>query len=270
MSWLEDVFAITKPVIGMCHLPALPGDPQYETDGGMTAVLDHARAEIENLQRGGVDGILISNEFSLPYLTRTEPITAIAMARVVGELREHLKVPFGVNVLWDGQASIDLAVATGARFVREVFTGVYASDFGLWNTRIGEIARHRRNIGAQDVRLLFNIVPEAAAYLGRRTLTDITRSTLFNTLPDGLCVSGVTAGASTDEGQLRTVKEASPGTPVFVNTGVNERTVNDLLKIADGAIIGTAFKIDGRFENRVDPRRVEDLMERVQKLRATL
>lgn len=270
MSWLENVFAITKPVIGMCHLPALPGDPHYETGGGMAAVLDHARTEIENLQRGGVDGILISNEFSLPYLTRTEPITAIAMARVVGELREHLKVPFGVNVLWDGQASIDLAVATGARFVREVFTGVYASDFGLWNTRIGEIARHRRNIGAQDVRLLFNIVPEAAAYLGRRTLTDITRSTLFNTLPDGLCVSGVTAGASTDEGQLRTVKEASPGTPVFVNTGVNERNVNDLLKIADGAIIGTAFKIDGRFENRVDPRRVEDLMERVQKLRATL
>jgi predicted TIM-barrel enzyme len=83
-TWLEDVFPVSKPVIGMCHLPALPGDPGYDKAGGMDAVLDHARREITALQEGGVDGILISNEFSLPYLTATEPITAISMARIIG------------------------------------------------------------------------------------------------------------------------------------------------------------------------------------------
>ena len=90
---------------------------------------------------------MISNEFSLPYLTKTEPITAITMARIIGELLPALDVPYGVNVLWDGRASIDLAVATGAKFVREIFTGVYASDFGLWDTNVGEVARHRARVG---------------------------------------------------------------------------------------------------------------------------
>ena len=72
------------------------------------------------------------------------------MARIIGELRAEIRVPFGVNVLWDPLASIELAVATGARFVREIFTGVYASDFGLWNTNCGEVVRHQQRVGAGD------------------------------------------------------------------------------------------------------------------------
>ncbi len=133
---------------------------------------------------------MVSNEFSLPYLTKTEPITAITMARIIGELLPDLSVPYGVNVLWDGRASIDLAVATGAKFVREIFTGVYASDFGLWDTNVGEVARHRARVGGADVKLFFNIVPESATYLADRDLASITRTTVFATLPDAICVSG--------------------------------------------------------------------------------
>jgi hypothetical protein len=127
MTWLDELFEAKKPVIGMCHLQALPGDSGYDTKSGMKKIVDLAKADLESLQEGGVDGVLISNEFSLPYLTNTEPITATTMARVIGELSHLIKVPFGVNVLWDAKASIDLAVATDAKFVREIFTGVYAS-----------------------------------------------------------------------------------------------------------------------------------------------
>ena len=266
-TWLDDVFDVKKPIIGMCHLPALPGDPSYDSAGGMAAILAHGRREITALQEGGVDGILISNEFSLPYLTQTEPITAIAMARVIGELRAELSVPFGVNVLWDGVASIDLAVATGASFVREVFTGVYASDFGMWNTDVGRAARHRVRVSAQGVNLLYNIVPEAAAYLGGRDLAQMTRSTVFNGAPDGLCVSGLTAGASTDTQTLKIVKENAGNTPVFVNTGVRPDTVVESLKYADAAIVGTYFKRDGKFENNAEAEHVAGLMEVVRTVR---
>jgi len=260
MSWLKELFSVDKPIIGMCHLPALPGDPGFDRSAGMPAVVAHARKEITALQEGGVDGILISNEFSLPYLTRTEPVTAVSMARVIGEVAGELAVPFGVNVLWDAVASIDLAVATGARFVREVFTGAYASDFGVWNTEVGATARHRQNVSAGDVRLLFNIVPEAATYLAARDLAQLTRSTVFNCVPDGLCVSGLTAGAPTDTSTLSTVKQNSGDVPVFVNTGVRPDTVEASLEYADAAIVGTWFKKDGRFENDVDVARVRDLM----------
>ncbi|MBC7260528.1 MAG: BtpA/SgcQ family protein, partial [Chloroflexi bacterium] len=152
MSWLREVFGTDKPIIAMCHLRAMPGDPAYDRAGGMKAVVEAGRRDLLALQEGGVDAVMFSNEFSRPYLTQVETVTVAAMARVIGELLPEIRIPFGVNVLWDARASLDLAVAVGAKFVREIFTGVYASDFGLWNTNCGAVVRHQYAIGAQDVR----------------------------------------------------------------------------------------------------------------------
>jgi membrane complex biogenesis BtpA family protein len=118
--------------------------------------------------------------------------------------------------------------------------------------------------------MLFNIVPEAASYLASRDLASIARSTIFNCLPDGLCISGLTAGAPTDTSMLKTVKDIATDTAVVVNTGVNADNVREQLSIADAAIVGTFFKRDGKFENSVDPERVRLLMDQVQVLRDEL
>jgi membrane complex biogenesis BtpA family protein len=266
-SWLNEVFEVDRPIIGMCHLPALPGDPGFDEVAGVEAIVEHARGEIRALIDGGIDGILISNEFSLPYLTRTEPITAVTMARVIGQVHDLLTVPFGVDVLWDPMATIDLAAATGAAFAREVMTGAYAGDLGLWDTEVGRTARHRRRVSAGTTRLLFNVVPEGAEHLAARDLERLTRSTVFNAAPDALCVSGLTAGSPTDLSQLATVKRAAGRTPVLVNTGVTPDTVADALAIADGAVVGTSLKEDGVFRGRIDVERVRRLMAAVAAVR---
>jgi membrane complex biogenesis BtpA family protein len=267
MSWLKEVIGTEKPIIAMCHLQAMPGDPRYDKSRGMAWVVEKAREDLIALQDGGVDAVMFSNEFSLPYLTKVKTETAAAMARVIGELQPAIKVPYGVNVLWDPFASLDLAAAVDAKFVREIFTGVYASDFGLWNTNCGEVVRHQHAIGAGDVRLLFNIVPEAAKYLADRNAAEIARSTVFNTRPDALCVSGLIAGSATDESLLSGVKEAVPETVVLANTGCREDTIQKLLSIADGAVVGTTFKYDGKFENQVDKNRVRAFMAKVHEFR---
>lgn len=267
MSWLSDMFGVNKPIIAMCHMLALPGDPGYDPDKGLDRVIQSARRDLHALQDGGVDAVMFSNEASLPYLTKVEPITYVTMARVIGELRTEIKVPYGVNVLWDPKASIDLAMATGAVFVREIFTGVYASDFGMWNTNCGEVVRHQHAIHAQHVKLLFNIVPEAAVYLGRRDIAEIARSTVFNAKPDALCVSGLTAGVASSAETLRRVKEAVPNTPVLANTGVRPENLREQLGIADGAITGTTFKRDGYIWNEVDGERVREFMSVARKCR---
>ncbi len=266
MTWLKETFGVDKPIIAMCHLQALPGDPGYDAKGGMAKVVDMARADLLALQQGGVDAVMFSNEFSLPYLTRVKPETTAAMARIIGELMAEITVPFGVNVLWDPTASIDLAAATGAKFIREIISGVYASDFGLWNTDVGETIRHKMRL-APDLRLLFNIVPEAASYLGNRDIADIARSTVFNNRPDALCVSGLTAGAEADTAVLGAVKKAVPDTIVLCNTGCRIDNVERQLSVADGAVVGSTFKIDGKFENVVDPARVKAFMDKVKSLR---
>ena len=269
-QWIHDVFNTNKPIIAMCHLQPLPGDPNYVKTLGMTKVVEAARKDLLALQDGGVDGVMFSNEFSLPYLLKVEPVTIAAMGRIIGELMQEIRIPLGVNVLWDPYASLDLAVAVGAKFVREIFSGVYASDFGLWNTNCGEIVRHQHAIGAEDVKLLFNIVPEAAVYLAARSITDIARSTVFNHLPDALCVSGLTAGVETDTATLKKVKDTVPDTLIFANTGVNINNVEEQLSIADGAVVATTFKMDGVFENPVDVNRVRAFMKKVNDFRKNL
>ncbi len=264
-SWVEEVFHCQKPIIAMCHFSALPGDPGFERS--MEKVVEWARKDLSALQNGGVDAVMFSNEFSLPYMTKVHTVTVAAMARIIGELMPNIKVPFGVNVLWDPISTLDLAAATGAKFVREIFSGVYASDFGLWDTNCGETVRHQYAIGAKDVKLLFNIVPEAAKYLIDRDIADIARSTVFNARPDALCVSGLTAGVETDVQILKKVKEAVPDTVVFANTGVKTENVENQLRVADGAIVGTTFKRDGRFENHVDEDRVKAFMKKVKSIR---
>ena len=219
MSWLKETIGTEKAIISMLHLQAMPGDPYYDKEKGMKWVLEKAKEDLDALQEGGVDAIMFSNEYSLPYLTQVKTETVAAMARIIGELQPYISIPYGVNVLWDPKASLDLAVAVDAKFVREIFTGVYASDFGLWNTNCGEVVRHQREIGAENVKLLFNIVPEAARYLADRDIRQIAKSTVFNCRPDALCVSGLTAGSPTDMSLLKEVKAEVPETVVFANTG---------------------------------------------------
>lgn len=267
-NWLQELFGVSKPIIAMCHLEALPGDPDYDAERGLEWVLQRAREDLHALQQGGVDAVMFSNEASLPYLTKVEAITPITMARIVGELLAEIEIPFGINVLWDPKASIDVAVATGAHFVREIFTGVYASDFGLWNTNFGKVARHQQRINGEDIRLLFNIVPESAVYLAPRDIADIARSTVFNNRPDALCVSGLTAGKETSVETLHVVKDAVPDVPVLANTGVRLANVAEQLAIADGAVVGTTFKEDSYIWNPIDAQRVKAFMDKVRTVRS--
>ena len=195
-SWIKETFGTEKPIVAMCHFAALPGDPYYDEDGGMEKVVEQARKEFLDLQNGGVDAVMFSNEFSLPYLKKVHPETTVAMARIIGELLPEIKIPFGVNVLWDPFACMDLAAATGALFIREIMSGVYASDFGLWDTNTGEIVRHQMNLRLKKLKRIFNIIPESSSALGSRKIEEIAKTTVFNCRPDVICVSGATAGTA--------------------------------------------------------------------------
>ena len=267
MSWLKEVIGTEKAIIAMCHMQAMPGDPGYDGQKGMDWVIKNMYDDLIALQNGGVDSVMFSNEFSLPYMTKVDTITVASMATAIGELKRYIKIPFGVNVLWDGEKTLDLAKACGADFVREIYSGVYASDFGMWNTDFGRVARHRKSIDAGNVKLIFNILPEAAKYLADRDIVEIAKSTVFNCKADALCVSGLTAGSETHSQILKRVKDAVPDTVVLANTGCRPDTIEAQLSVADGAVVGTTFKVDGKFENGVDEKRVREFMSIVKKFR---
>ncbi len=269
MDTLARIFGVPKPVIAMLHFPGLPGRPWHDRAAGMRLAVEVVGRDLEALQRAAVDGVLFCNEADLPYQLRVGPEIPAAMAAVIGELRSAILVPFGVNVLWDAIASLALARATGARFIREVLTGVYESDLGMIEPGIGDIAGYRAAIGADDVALFDNIQPEFASAMGRRTVADRARGAAFLGV-DAILISGPAAGVPFDMSDLSSAKAAVPDVPVIANTGVRAERIADIFRVADGAIVGTSLKVEGSTWNPVDPDRAMRLMDAARAARGAV
>lgn len=269
METLERTFGVRKPVIAMLHLPGLPGRPWHDRAGGVDAAVEAVGRDLAVLQEAGVDGVLFCNEKDIPYQLKVGHEVAAAMASIVGQLRRDIRVPFGVNLLWDAMASLAVARATGARFVREVMTGVYESDLGMIEPRIGEIAGYRTAIGADDVLLFDNIAPEFASAVGRRGIAERARGAAFLGV-DAILISGPAAGTQFSMSDLREAKEAVESVPVIANTGVRAEVIDRIFEVADGAIVGTSLKRDGVTWNEVDPDRARRLVDAAGAARAAL
>jgi membrane complex biogenesis BtpA family protein len=264
---IKTTFGSHKPIIAMIHFGPLPGSPLYDKDGGMQKLIDLAAADIAALQDGGVDAVMFGNEGDRPYLLKASPQSLAAMSFAVGELKRQIKIPFGVNYLWDPVASVALGVASGAQFVREIFTGVYDSDMGLWAPDAASAVRLRTDCNRSDLKLMYNINAEFASPIGDRSIAARAKSAVFSSLADIVLVSGPMTGEAVETGNLKVVKDVLPNTPVFANTGVNIDNVADILSIADGAVIGTHFKVDGDTWKAVDKARVSRFMDKVRKIR---
>jgi membrane complex biogenesis BtpA family protein len=254
------VFGEGKPVIAMVHFGALPGSPLHDPEAGLEGLLEGTRKDLRALQAAGFDAVMFGNENDRPYQFKVDPASTATMAFVIGQLRQEISVPFGINVLWDPISSIALAAATGASFIREILTGTYASDMGPWTPDAGAAMRYRDRLGRRDMALLANISAEFAFSLDGRSLSDRARSAVFSSIPDAILVSGTITGEAAAMTDLEAVKKVLPTTPVLANTGVKHSTVADVLAIADGVIVGSSLKVDGDTWKPVDPDRAAEFM----------
>lgn len=256
-----DLFGAEKPVIAMAHLGPLPGSPLHDEQAGMEGIVEAVRADLEVLYAAGVDGVMFCNEGDRPYQLEAGPEGVAGLCRVVSELRPR-DLPFGVDFLWDPLAALAVATATGAHWIREVATGVYESDMGLWNTDAARLLRERRRLGADSIQVLMNVTPEFASQIGRRTVAQAARSAVTSSLADAILVSGPMAGAEPELASLQEARDAVAGAvPVLVNTGAKASNITDFLTVADGVIVGSSLKRDGVFWNPVEAERTAAFME---------
>lgn len=261
MERFRKIFPEGKPLIAMAHLPPLPGTPLYDAEAGMEGAVEAVRADLAILSDAGFDAVMFCNEGDRPYSLDAGYEGVAALTRVVSELAPRDR-PFGVDFLWDPRAALAVGVATGASFMREVTTGVYESDMGLWNTDAAGLLRERRRLDADHLAVFMNVTPEFASQIGRRSVGEVARSAAVSSLADAILVSGPMAGAEPDLDALREAKEAvGDDVPVLVNTGAKSTNIAAFLEVADGAIVGSDLKRDGYTWNPVDPERVRRFME---------
>ena len=179
MSWCKELFGHEKPVIALLHLNAFPGDPLYKKGDSMKKTVEDARRDLHALQDGGVDGILFSNEFSLPYQSDVDPVQPCGMARVIGELMSEITVPYGIDLECDPMAALDLAAAVDASFIRGTFTGAYVGVEGISDIDTSKILRRKKALGLDNCRLLYFLNNESDDNLVPVKYPELAKAIIF-------------------------------------------------------------------------------------------
>jgi membrane complex biogenesis BtpA family protein len=251
---------ITRAVIGMVHLRALPGSPRWDGDmpGVVRAALDDARA----LAEGGADAIMVENHGDVPFTAgRVDAASVAGMAVAVVEIRRQMRLPVGVNVLKnDVRSALAIAAATGARFVRvNVHVGAVVADQGILQSEAHDTLRYRRLLGV-SVAILADVQAKHGLPLAPVPIEQEARDCFARGLADALVVSGVATGEPTPLSDLKRVRGAVPEAPLLVGSGASAETVAELLSVADAVIVGTSIKRDGRLSSPVDVERVRRLV----------
>ena len=259
------VFRTGKTLIGMIHVPALPGSPRCSMS--FEEIRQFVLADSAALAEGGVDGLMIENFGDVPFYASRVPAHTIAfLSTLAFEVKTRLQLPLGINVLRnDGIAAIAIAAAAGAEFVRvNVYTGARLADQGILQGEAHEIARYRRALMAK-AQIWADIAVKHSVALAERCLADEVEDTLSRGLADAVIVSGTSTGKPTLLEDVRTVKRHAGDAAVYVGSGLNISNAEALLELADGAIVGTAFKLGGNVSAPVDRARVSALVSTVRR-----
>lgn len=246
-------------LIGVVHLPALPGSPTNTLS--LAACIEHAVQDARALCAGGADSIIIENFHDFPFRAETvEPHVVASMTAAGIAIRQAVDCSIGINVLRnDARAALAIALACDASFIRvNVHTGAMLTDQGLITGRADETMRLRRHLGIEHVRVMADVLVKHAVPLGPLALEDAVADTVDRGLADAIIITG---GATGKPATVDDVARAATATsaPIYVGSGVTADNVAGVRPYAAGIIAGTWLKYDGQITRPVDQERVRQL-----------
>ena len=243
MGRFREVFPGNKTLIGVVHLPPLPGYPESP---GIDASVRKALRDLEALEAGPFEGVLVENEEDRPHRVEAARETLAAMTRIARELVvASRRTVVGAEILLnDPEASLAVALAAGARFIRtDYFVDPMERPEHGGPMRIDPegLLRYRSAIGADDVLILADLQVKYARLSVPRTLAESARLAREKGA-DGLVVTGSVTGEPPSLQELEQAKSDAGNLPVLVGSGLALDNARELLSVADGAIVGSSLK----------------------------
>ena len=243
-----------KSLLGVVHLPALPGAPHY--GGKLEPVRESMRRDLLALKAGGVHAVILENFGDTPFAAESAGPAAVAcLTSLACEARDLFPGPLGINLLRnDGVGAMAVAAAAGADFIRvNVLVGARMADQGILNGIAEKLLRFRKRIGAERIRIFADVdVKHSAPIAPGYTIEDEARDAWERGGADALILSGAGTGHGTDPDHLRRAHSAAPRAPLLIGSGTTLENLHEFLPEASGFIVGTALKRNGR----IDPARV--------------
>ena len=266
----EKIFGCDKALIGMVHVPALPGTPNHHQS--MEAILKHCVNEARQLAEAGFDAVLIENMHDVPYLRGTVgPEITAAMTLIGQAVRRVVECPLGVQILAGAnRQALAVAHTIGAEFIRaEGFVFAAVADEGLMmEADAGPLLRYRKAIGAESVRILADLKKKHSSHAitGDLDVGEFAKAAEFFGA-DGVIVTGLATGQAIRIDDLGCARVATR-LPLLVGSGVTPDSVPDLFAYADALIVGSWLKREGEWRNPIDPERARQLVGAANGVRA--
>ncbi|MGK7872488.1 MAG: photosystem I biogenesis protein BtpA [Xenococcaceae cyanobacterium] len=265
---LNQIFKSSNPIIGVVHLSPLPTSARW--GGNLKAVIERAEQEATALAAGGVDGIIVENFFDAPFAkNEVDPAVVSAMTLIVDRIMNLVVLPVGINVLRnDAKSAMAIATCVNAQFIRvNVLTGIMATDQGLIEGQAHQLLRYRRELGS-EVGILADVLVKHARPLGTPNLTTAVQDTIERGLADAVILSGWATGSPPNLEDLELASAAAKGTPVFIGSGANWENISQLMQAADGVIVASSLKRQGKITEPIDPIRVSQFVEAARQIAA--
>ena len=258
---------IVKPIIGVIHVDALPGTPQYK--GNVKTIINKAVKEARVYKNAGVDAIIIENMHDVPYLKKTAEHEISTLMSVIGyEVKNNTSLQCGIQILAGAnKQALAAANSSGLDFIRaEGFVFAHVADEGNIESDAGELLRYRKQIGAEDI-LIFTDIKKKHSSHSITSDVDIvaTAKAAEFFLSDGIIVTGPSTGEEANADELKSVKKTT-SLPVLIGSGITADNIEKYYNLADAFIIGSYFKKNGIWKNEVDPVRVKNLINKTGKL----
>ena len=262
---LEKVFGTKRPILGMLHLPPLPGSPMYA--GCMTKVIEHALRDADTLVTNGISSMIVENLGDYPYYPETtEPETVAAMTRVALEVRrKYPDMPIGINILRNSwKAALAVASLAGCQYIRlNVLSDTMITDQGMLNAPSHLAARYRKAIGAENVMIFADIYCKHGAPVVERKLATVAHEMVERHMADALIVDGTESAYPASPEKIAAVRGAAPNTPIFLGSGITVATA-DLVRDVDGCVFGFGTKPSGDMNDPVDGPTVKAFMTKIK------
>lgn len=227
-------------IIGAIHFPPLVGYPDFP---GLKVAFVNAKKDLEAFARGGVDGIIIENNYDVPHTEFVTPQIASAMMDIGLQLQKNNKLPLGVSVLWnDFKNALSIAKKIKAHYVRiPVFVDRVKTDYGIIQGRSRDVIKFRRKIKAENVALFTDIHVKHSVLLSKNSLIKSAKLAIKNG-SDALVLTGNWTGQAPDLDHLKKVRQAIGNFPIFVGSGANVSNIKRFLKYVNGVIVSTSLK----------------------------
>jgi len=271
MDTIKKIFVSKKPIIGMLHLSYLEGRNFINVGG----VVKKAIKDIEILQTGGIDGILIENwkEESVGEFVSEE--TANNFTKVMAIISKEIKVPFGINVLNnDYKLGFKLAKDFGAAFVElDVFVDKVKSAFVnnqnamktpfIINPDPNIIWNYARSICAENIPLFCFVQPKHYEMLEKNKTHKKSISQAIKNGASAVLITKATGFAPTFN-LIKKAKTAAGDFPVGIGSGFSSENTKEILPYVDFAVVGTSIKKNNKTDNPIDINKVRELMKVVK------